>query len=95
MGPGRMPGPDFSRVHPPAVWRESYDKEYRHRQPVRRNLGEAFAKHELEIGIKRLEALGLNVTFMPHALKGIEYVRNHPEERAADLLQALKDPESI
>ena len=40
-------------------------------------LGEAFAKHELEIGIKRLEALGLNVTFMPHALKGIEYVRNH------------------
>ena len=55
-------------------------------------LGEDFAKHELEIGIKRLEALGLNVTFMPHALKGIEYVRNHPEERAADLLQALKDP---
>ena len=55
-------------------------------------LGEVFAKHELEIGLKRLEALGLNVSFMPHALKGIEYVRNHPEERAADLLLALKDP---
>ena len=36
---------------------------------------------------------GLNVRFMPHALEGIEYVKNHPEKRAADLLQALSDPE--
>lgn len=56
-------------------------------------IGEAFAKHELDIGVKRLNDLGLNVTFMPHALKGIEYVRNHPAERAADLLQALRDPD--
>lgn len=56
-------------------------------------LGEAFAKHELDIGVKRLKDFGLNVTFMPHALKGIEYVKNHPAERAADLLQALGDPE--
>ena len=56
-------------------------------------IGEAFAKHELDIGVKRLREFGLNVTFMPHALKGIEYVRNHPAERAADLLQALRDPE--
>ena len=56
-------------------------------------LGEAFAKHELDIGVRRLQGFGLNVTFMPHALKGIEYVRNHPAERSADLLQALRDPE--
>ena len=56
-------------------------------------IGEAFAKHELDIGVKRLRGFGLNVTFMPHALKGIEYVKNHPAERAADLLQALGDPE--
>lgn len=56
-------------------------------------IGEDFVKHEVEIGIERLKGFGLNVKFMPHALKGIEYVKNHPAERAADLLQALKDPE--
>lgn len=56
-------------------------------------IGEEFVKHEVEIGIKRLKDFGLHVKFMPHALKGIEYVKNHPAERAADLLQALKNPE--
>ena len=56
-------------------------------------IGEDFAKHEVEIGIKRLHDFGLTVQFMPHALKGIEYVKNHPEKRAADLLQALRDPD--
>ena len=56
-------------------------------------IGEDFVKHELDIGVKRLEDYGLNVTFMPHALKGIEYVKNHPEKRAADLLQAFRDPD--
>lgn len=56
-------------------------------------LGEDFAKHEVNIGVKRLKDFGMNVTFMPHALKGIEYVKNHPAERAADLLQALKEPD--
>ena len=56
-------------------------------------IGEDFVKHEVEIGIRRLKELGLNVRFMSHAMKGIEYVKNHPEERAADLLQALRDPE--
>lgn len=57
-------------------------------------LGEAFAKHELEIGVRRLEAYGLSVKFMPHALKGIAYVKSHPEARAADLLAAYRDPEA-
>lgn len=56
-------------------------------------IGESFVKHELDIGVNRLRDFGLNVTFMPHALKGIEYVKNHPEHRAADLLQALRDPD--
>lgn len=56
-------------------------------------IGEDFVKHEVEIGIKRLTDFGLTVKFMPHALKGMEYVKNHPGERATDLLQALKDPD--
>lgn len=55
-------------------------------------LGEPFVQHELAIGVRRLEEMGLDVRFMPHALKGIAYVREHPEKRAADLLQALEDP---
>jgi muramoyltetrapeptide carboxypeptidase LdcA involved in peptidoglycan recycling len=47
----------------------------------------------VEIGLRRLKELGLNVKFMPHALKGLEYVKAHPEKRAEDLLQAFRDPE--
>lgn len=57
-------------------------------------IGESFVGHEVEIGVRRLKDLGLNVTFMPHAQKGIEYVKEHPESRAKDLLDALKDPET-
>ena len=56
-------------------------------------IGEDFVKHEVDIGMKRLNNFGMTVKFMPHALKGIEYVKNHPAERAADLLQAFKDPD--
>ena len=56
-------------------------------------IGEDFVRHEVDIGIKRLNDFGITVTFMPHALKGIEYVKDHPAERAADLLQALNVPE--
>ena len=37
-------------------------------------LGEPFMQFEVEIGLRRLKELGLNVRFMPHALKGLEYV---------------------
>ena len=56
-------------------------------------LGESFIEFEKNIGVRRLEEFGLNVRFMPHALSGLELVRNHPETRAQDLLEALKDPE--
>ena len=55
-------------------------------------LGEDFMKHEVEIGLRRLNELGLEVKFMPNALKGIEYIEAHPEKRAEDLLEALRDP---
>ena len=32
-------------------------------------LGEDFARHQLELGVKRLEAYGLKVKFMTNALK--------------------------
>lgn len=56
-------------------------------------LGEDFVRHELELGVRRLENYGLKVKFLPHALKGIDYVKAHPEQRAADLLEAFRDPE--
>ena len=56
-------------------------------------LGEDFVRHELELGVRRLEHYGLKVKFLPHALKGIDYVKAHPEQRAADLLEAFRDPE--
>jgi len=56
-------------------------------------MGEAFLAHELRIGIARLEAMGLRVKFSRYALKGIEYIKNHPEDRASDLIEAYSDPE--
>lgn len=56
-------------------------------------IGEAFAKHELELGLNRLEKYGLKVKFMNNALKGHDYLKAHPEKRAEDLLQAFNDDE--
>ena len=56
-------------------------------------IGEPFVQFEVEIGLRRLKEYGLNVKFMPHARMGLEYVRNHPEKRAEDLLAAFRDPE--
>lgn len=57
-------------------------------------LGESFCSHQLTRGIERLESFGLEVVFMPHALKGIGFVKDHPEKRAEDLVAAFQD-ESI
>lgn len=54
-------------------------------------LGMPFAKHELEIGIKRLKQYGLEPVIMPNSLKDMDYLFNHPEERAEDLKQAFRD----
>lgn len=57
-------------------------------------LGEPFIAHELELGVKRLKDMGLEVRFAEHALCNMEYLEQHPEERAADLIQAFADPEA-
>ena len=56
-------------------------------------VGEPCVRFEVEIGLRRLKEYGLNVKFMPHALKGLEYVKAHPEKRAEDLLTAFRDPD--
>lgn len=54
-------------------------------------LGEEFCSHNIEIGVKRLKAYGLEPVFMPNTLKGIEYLKQNPQARAADLKQAFMD----
>ncbi|EHI55771.1 hypothetical protein HMPREF9333_01118 [Johnsonella ignava ATCC 51276] len=54
-------------------------------------LGESFIKHELEIGKERLNKYGIEIEFLPNALKGVDFIKNHPESRADDLLTAFKD----
>mgnify|MGYP000850779003 FL=1 len=53
--------------------------------------GEEMFKHRYELGKKRLEQLGFNVVTMKNALKGIEYLYNHPEKRAEDFMEAILD----
>ena len=45
------------------------------------------------LGKERLEKIfGLKVITMPNALKGSDFLKNHPEKRAEDLMQAFQDP---
>ncbi len=55
-------------------------------------LGEKEFIHKYYLGKQRLEEkFGLEVVTMPNTLKGIEYLREHPEKRAEDLMAAFKD----
>ncbi len=54
-------------------------------------MGENFIQHELNIGLDRLKQYGIEVEFLPNALKGMEFIKNHPECRAQDLLTAFMD----
>lgn len=54
-------------------------------------LGETFVEHEVKIGIDRLNKLGVEIEFLPNSLKGIDFLKNHPETRADDLLLAFED----
>ena len=54
-------------------------------------MGESFISHELEIGKERLNKYGIELEFLPNALKGTDFIKNHPESRADDLLTAFKD----
>lgn len=54
-------------------------------------LGEAFAEHQLELGLKRIKEFGLEPVLMPNALRGMKYLKEHPELRAEDLKAAYYD----
>lgn len=54
-------------------------------------IGESTVKHEVNLGVKRLRDLGLEVKFLEHAQKGVGCLAAHPESRAQDLIQAFKD----
>lgn len=54
-------------------------------------LGEKFCSHQLKLGTKRLQDMGFEVVFMPNSLSGIEYLKEHPEMRAKDLIDAFAD----
>ncbi len=55
-------------------------------------LGELGVIHRLYIAKERLKNdYGLNVKIMPNALKGIEYLYEHPEKRAEDMMAAFSD----
>lgn len=54
-------------------------------------LGEDFCRHNIEIGVRRLKAYGLEPVFMTNALKGIKYLKEHPQARAQDLKDAFLD----
>lgn len=56
-------------------------------------IGESFVSHEVELGVRRLEAYGLRVKFAEHARMGLDYIKDHPEARAEDLLNAFRDDE--
>lgn len=57
-------------------------------------LGENFINHEIVLGEKRLKEFGLEPVYMPNAKKGLKFLSEHPEARAADLKAAFAD-ESI
>ena len=57
-------------------------------------IGEDFVKHEVDLGIQRLKKLGLYPIFLPHSLKGLDFIKEHPEARAEDLIQAFSDDRS-
>ncbi|VOU27078.1 MccC family protein [Streptococcus pneumoniae] len=54
-------------------------------------IGEDFVKHEVDLGIQRLKDLRLNPIFLPHSLKGLDFIKDHPEARAEDLIHAFSD----
>ncbi|AYW47071.1 carboxypeptidase [Tetragenococcus osmophilus] len=54
-------------------------------------LGESFASHQLDLGKERLKSFGLKPLTLPNSLKGMEYLKNHPEARARDLKDAFAD----
>ncbi|KRM90632.1 S66 family peptidase [Liquorilactobacillus cacaonum] len=52
-------------------------------------LGESSVFHQRQLGDQRLRELGLEPVYMKNTLKGVSYLSEHPEARAADLKEAF------
>lgn len=56
-------------------------------------LGEERCRHQLALGAMRLRRFGLEPVFMPNALRGVAFLREHPRARAEDLKLAFQTEE--
>lgn len=54
-------------------------------------LGEEYIQHEVKLGLERLRNYNIDVKFMDNSLKGIDFLKKHPEARAEDLIEAFSD----
>ncbi|MCL2774610.1 MAG: LD-carboxypeptidase [Oscillospiraceae bacterium] len=55
--------------------------------------GEPDMRWRYDLGVLRLKSeFGLEAVAMPHSLESEDYIRNHPESRAEDLMTAFADP---
>lgn len=55
--------------------------------------GDLDVRWKYELGVKRLEELGLRVVAAPNSLKGAAYLEQHPEKRAEDVMWAFENRE--
>ena len=53
--------------------------------------GDEDVRWKYELGVKRLEELGLHVVAAPHSLKGAAFLEQHPEKRAEDVMWAFEN----
>lgn len=54
-------------------------------------LGESFIRHELYLGLKRLEEMGIYAKMLDHALLGMDFIEKNPGSRAEDFVKAMAD----
>lgn len=53
--------------------------------------GVSRVKWQYNLGVQRLNEIGLNVVAAPNSMKGTSYLDKHPEARAADLMWAFEN----
>lgn len=53
--------------------------------------GDEDVRWKYELGVKRLEELGLHVVAAPYSLKGADFLEKHPKKRAEDVMWAFEN----
>lgn len=53
--------------------------------------GDGDVRWKYELGVKRLEELGLRVVAAPNSLKGADFLEQHPQKRAEDVMWAFEN----